>query len=116
MAPKKKTSSQLPSSSQGRREKKDQLKRNPHILYTNSEIKERASKFAKRRIIPSRYMSKGGLESLSCFDYVQSLLTQIGIFHFAFISFITISQLVIEFFLPFALEHQTSMMPNRTIA
>ena len=103
MAPKKKNSSQLPSSSQGRREKKEQLKRNPPISYTNSEIKERASKFAKRKIVPSRYMSKVGLESLGCFDFVQSLLTQFGMFHFTFTPFITIPQLVIEFLSSFCL-------------
>ena len=90
MAPKKKTSSQLPSSSQGRREKKEQLKRNPPTSYSNSEIKERASKFAKRKIVPSKYMSKVGLDSLGCFEIIQTLLTQMGMFNFAFTPFITI--------------------------
>ena len=103
MAPKKKTSSQLPSSSQGRREKKEQIKRNPPTSYTNSEIKERASKFAKRKIVPSRYMLKVGLDSLGCFDIVQTLLTQMGMFNFAFTHFITIPQLVIEFLSSFCL-------------
>ena len=107
MVPKKKTSSQLPSSSQGKREKKEQLKRNPPISYTNSEIKERASEFAKRKIVPSRYMSKVSLNSLGCFDLVQTLLTQMGMFHFAFTPFITIPQLFIEFlssFFPYKLQ------------
>ena len=103
MAPKKKTSSQLPSSSQGRREKKEQIKRNPPTSYTNSEIKERASKFAKRKIVPLRYMSKVGLDSLGYFEIVQTLLTQMGMFNFAFTPFITIPQLVIEFLSSFCL-------------
>ena len=61
-------------------------------------------------------MSKVGLDSLGYFDYNNTLLTQFGMFHFTFTPFVTIPQLVIEFFLPFALEHQTSMMPTRTIA
>ena len=90
MAPKKKTSSQPPSSSQGRREKKEKIKRNPPTSYTNSEIKERASKFAKRKIVPSRYMSKVGLDSLGCYDIIQTLLTQMGMFYFSITPFITI--------------------------
>ena len=109
MAPKKKISSKLPSSSQGRREKKEQLTRNPPISYTNSEIEERASKFAKRKIRPSRYMSKVGLDSLGYFDLVQSLLTQIGMFHFAFTPFITIPQLVITFLSSFCLRTSNSI-------
>ena len=97
MAPKKQPTSQAPSSSQGKREKKDHLKRNPPISYTNSEIKERMSKFSKRKIIPSRYMSKVGLDALGCFEIVQTLLTHMGMFNFAFTPFITIPKLVIEF-------------------
>ena len=103
MAPKKKTSSQLLSSSQGRREKKEQLKRNPPISDINSEIKERASKFAKRKIMPSRYISKVDLDSLGYFDLVKTLLTQMGMFHFAFTPFITIPHLVIQFLSSFCL-------------
>ena len=112
MAPKKKTSSQLPSSSQGRREKKEQIKRNPPTSYTNSEIKERASKFAKRKIVPSRYMSKVGLDSLGCFEIVQTLLTQMGLFNFAFTPFITIPQLVIEFLSSFCLRMSNFNVDN----
>ena len=105
MAPRKKTSSQPPSSSQGRREKKKQIKRNSPTSYTNSEIKERASKFVKRKIVPLRSMSKVGLDSLGCLDIVQSLLTQMGKFNFAFTPFITIPQFfLLNFFPPFALE------------
>ena len=103
MAPKKKTPSLVLSSSQGRREKKDQPKINPPLSYSNSEIKERASKFAKRRIITSRYMPKVSLDSLGCFDYVKTFLTQFGMFHFAFTPFVTIPQLVIEFLSSFCL-------------
>ena len=42
-------------------------------------------------------MSKHGLESLGCYEIVQTLLTQIGMFTFAFTHFITIPQLVIKF-------------------
>ena len=48
-------------------------------------------------------MSKVGLDSLSFFDIVKTLLTQIGMFHFAFTPFITIPHLVIEFLSSFCL-------------
>ena len=48
-------------------------------------------------------MLKVGLDSLGCFDIVQSLLTQMGMFNFAFTPFITIPQLVIEFLSSFCL-------------
>ena len=53
--------------------------------------------------MPSRYMSKVGLNSLGCFDLVQTFLTQMGMFQFAFTPFITIPQLVIEFLSSFFL-------------
>ena len=103
MAPKKKTSSEISSSSHGRKEKKEQLKINPLISYTNFEIKERASKFTKRKIVSSRYMSKVGLDSLGYFDIVKTFLTQMGMFYFAFTPFISIPHLVIEFLSSFRL-------------
>ena len=99
MAPKKQSSSQAPSSSssQSKREKKVHLSRNPPLSYSSSEVKERMTKFSKRKIIPSRYMSKVGLDSLGCFEIVQTLLLHMGMFNFAFTPFITIPKLVIEF-------------------
>ena len=55
------------------------------------------AKFSKRKIIPSRYMSKVGLDSLGCFEIIQTLLTHMGMFYFAFTPLITIPKLVIEF-------------------
>ena len=99
MAPKKQFSSQAPSSSssQSKREKKTHLSRNPPLSYSNSEVKERMAKFSKRKIIPSRYMSKVGLDSLGCFEIVQTLLLHMGMFNFAFTPYSTIPKLVIEF-------------------
>ena len=48
-------------------------------------------------------MSKVGLESLGCFEIVQTLLTHMDMFYFAFTPLITIPKLVVEFLSSFFL-------------